>query len=85
MLSGRDLNIPVVIPMECVKTSEEIIRNSYDHSETFSSVREYAFTQRKQRLMLHMQNLYLFSITFAGNSSEGNSIKCTDHETIFDK
>ena len=38
--SCRDLNIPVVLPVECLKTSEEIIRNSYDHSETFSSVRK---------------------------------------------
>ena len=37
---GRDLNIPVVLPVEYLKTSEEIIRNSYDHSETFSSVRK---------------------------------------------
>ena len=53
--SGRDLNIPLIIPMECLKTSEEIICNSYDHSEMFSSVSRHFLNMLKcLNICLHL-------------------------------
>lgn len=39
VLSGKKFDIPTTVPSDFVRKSEAIVSSSYDHSETFSSVR----------------------------------------------